>query len=411
MAGGLPTTLQVVANEGAVMSAAQDNTENSKPGEFEAQLGEPLEQVLDRQTWRQGDQLDQTYARLEAEVREGLDQEARISAEIVRRVLPLISHRTNAPKGAGRFKASLNEVKWLHSHLLFNGATVAADGTVVAHETMLLTIAQIGVCIVNYSGATNEFHKQLFRRDVRLNSGDVVGEMVALLEARQRRASLGYEDPRDELNQLMRRGVMAYAERGFLLDNAQGKWIMGHGSPVPRELLAVSSQTVLTNSLDVLRELVLGHQKFVYVPSEPREMLIRTLGNSLQPLEFLIVDTLYDQMDSWVQEGNYSREMGRRIRQFIEEVGRQIIRGVYRASAHSPACVFYAHIDHAQEAALLALADSVLQEHRGFPMLLELADTLCRVSFEPASFRNVVQQSYARAGQPFRYLSERETRR
>jgi hypothetical protein len=44
-------------------------------------------------------------------------------------------------------------------------------------------------------------------------------------------------------------------------------------------------------------------------------------------------------------------------------------------------------------------------------MLLDIADNLCRVNFEPASFRAIVQQSYAKAGQPFRYLTERETRR
>ena len=40
----------------------------------------------------------------------------------------------------------------------------------------------------------------------------------------------------------------------------------------------------------------------------------------------------------------------------------------------APPQLFYAHEDHADIAALVALADSVLQEQRGFPLLIDLAD-------------------------------------
>jgi len=161
----------------------------------------------------------------------------------------------------------------------------------------------------------------------------------------------------------------------------------------------------------LLQRLVLQHQKFIYVPSAPRERLVMTLGEALGPLEFLIIDTLYQQMAGWVDKAHYPITMSRKVRQFIDEVGPQVVRGVYRVSPHSPAQVFYAHVDHAQEAALIAMADSVLQEHRGFPMLLALADTLCHTSFEPESFRTIVQQTYAKAGHPFRYQIERDTRK
>ena len=81
---------------------------------------------------------------------------------------------------------------------------------------------------------------------------------------------------------------------------------MGHGTPVPCEMLTVSFQTMLGRSLDLMNELVLGHLKFVYVPSEPRELLIKTLGDSLGPLQFLIVDTLENQMRDWAKDAIYS---------------------------------------------------------------------------------------------------------
>ena len=58
----------------------------------------------------------------------------------------------------------------------------------------------------------------------------------------------------------------------------------------------------------------------------------------------------------------------------------------------------------------IALADSVLQEHRGFPLLIDLADAVCRGVFGRESIEGPVATAYAEAGAPWRYLSERETR-
>jgi hypothetical protein len=43
-------------------------------------------------------------------------------------------------------------------------------------------------------------------------------------------------------------------------------------------------------------------------------------------------------------------------------------------------------------------------------MLIDLADTVCRTTFGVDSFKSSVQMAYARAGTPFQYLGERETR-
>ena len=56
------------------------------------------------------------------------------------------------------------------------------------------------------------------------------------------------------------------------------------------------------------------------------------------------------------------------------------------------------------------MADSVLQPHRGFPMLIDLADLVCRTTFDGGSFVGLVHSAYAAAGAPVRYLGERETR-
>jgi hypothetical protein len=84
--------------------------------------------------------------------------------------------------------------------------------------------------------------------------------------------------------------------------------------------------------------------------------------------------------------------------------------GVFRLTHPRWLQLFYAHADHAHEAALFAMADSVMQEHRGFPMLVDLADTVCRSTFGTDSFTASTQLAYAETGEPFRYLTERRTR-
>lgn len=379
---------------------------------LEGHLGEALADILNLDNWQEGDDLSQVYDRLDREIRESVELEERVGRQIRQRVLPLIQSRKNAPPGAGLYRVSRKELEWVHHNVLFNGATVAADGTVSAHDTLLVTAAQIGICTVSYIGQSGEFRKQLFRKDLSINYDNPVEEMVALLEERQTRSAYDRDDPRDELNNMVKRGLMEFAERGLLLRVAQGKWMMGHGNPLPVEmLLGTSTLPLIESSLPLFYRMVEEHKKFVYVPSAPRERLILTLGNALLPLQFMVVDTLYEPMQNWISNARYTTDLGKRMRRLVEEIGPQIVRGVYRASESSPPCVFYAHVEHAQEAALIAMADSVLQEQRGFPMLLSLADALCRVSFEPEGFRQMVQQSYARAGQPFRYLTERETRR
>jgi hypothetical protein len=95
---------------------------------------------------------------------------------------------------------------------------------------------------------------------------------------------------------------------------------------------------------------------------------------------------------------------------FCNDVAPKIVVGLYRVWEGAPPYMFYAHKDYAEMAAHIAMADSMLQEHRGFPMLIDLADTVCSTTFGLDSFVASVQIAYTDAGQPFRYLGERETR-
>jgi hypothetical protein len=275
-------------------------------------------------------------------------------------------------------------------------------------------VAQIGVGLVSYSGDQGTWVHRLFRRDVRAHvPGGPAAEVMELLEARSRRSAFE-RDGHDSLSYLARRGLMTYAERAVLLQKSNARWRMGHGHPTPVELLTgAQTEAFLDASLKVLHELVLDQRRIVFVPSAVADRLWLTLGSALEPLEYAIIESLEERLVDLVESQTrrqYSMIPTKALA-FAREVGPSLVLGIYRASRWAPGQVFYAHADHAHEAALIAMADSLLHEHRGFPMLIDLADTVCSAHFGAASFAASIEASYAAAGAPYRYMHERDSRK
>lgn len=384
-----------------------------KSGDFEAAFGEPFSRTLDLDTWLPGDDLAAAFERVEQEVAAALAQENSRRKTIREQIFAWLRERSDTPH-AGVYRASRPDLERVHTGLLFNGGVEACDGTSVVHDTLPLTITQLGVCLVSYNGEQGSWVHRLFRRDLHARMPDPLEEVLAVLEQREKRGGLG-QDEDDELSDWARTGLMAYAERAVLREKSQAGWRMGHGHPVPRELLTglwARRVETLNISLDLLRWYVLEHKKFVFVPSAPHKRHWLTIGNALDPLEFAIVQTIKPEIDWLIGHRGYREENGTRraMQAFSEEAASQIVVGLYRVWEAAPAYLFYAHADYAHLAAHIVMADSILQEYRGFPMLIDLADTVCRTTFGADNFLSSVQMAYADAGQPFRYFGERETR-
>jgi len=376
---------------------------------FESAYGEPLEQTLDLETWGPGGDLAGLYERLEEEVRAAVRNEWTMRRTMRTKVLPQLRTRRAAPPGAGYYQASVSELERVHRALLFNGAVEACDGTSVMHDTLPATITQIGVCLVSYQGDQGSWAQRLYRRDLRNRSGDPFDDVMAVLD--ERLGSVVDGEERGQLNRLASRGIMAYAERAILAYKSSASWRIGHGNPVSVDLLTgLGSMQLLTSGMQVLWDLIVGHRKFLFVPSAPSDRFLVTIGHALHPLEFAVVDTAKQAMLTIVNGTAYGRTHRRQVEEFCDEVGEQLVRGVYRASSAAQPYLFYSHVDHVHEAALLAMADSVLQEHRGFPMLIDLADMICRTTFGNDIFTHAVQAAYVSAGAPYRFLPERQTR-
>jgi hypothetical protein len=391
--------------------------------DFRDSFGEDLRAVLDVGSWRTGWDLAQEYPRIEREVHEALAQEDDYQRRMRSDVFPKLFDSPSAPPGAGVYEADRNVLGVVHRGLLLNGGVEACDATVAVHDTLPLTVYQVGVSLVSYRGDRGTWHQRLFRRDLRQRGGDPVEEALQVLERRARREALNHTTQADQLGALARKAIMDYAERAILLRRSEAVWRLGHGNPVTYELLTGAGiLELMVAATGVLRELIEGHRKFVFVASEPRERLLLSVGQALRPLEYAIVSTLEERQRDWLHQLRFKVDGAAElswdgeplappawIPRFLERVASQVVVGLYRASLTAPAQLFYCHADHAHTAAHIVLADSLFQEHRGFPLLIDLAHHVCRSVFG-GSLHYMTEAAYAAAGAPWRYSSERTTR-
>jgi hypothetical protein len=377
--------------------------------EFERAFGEELSRTLDLNTWRAGSDLTEEYNRIETEVRRAVLQENSLQERIRSVVFPKLKTREKAPKNAGVHPARMTELQVIHRGLLFNGGVEACDGSLRAHRTLPLTMYQIGVSLVSYQGNQATFCQRLFRRELRQNTGDPVEDTLRVLEGRA--ATNRDERPGD----LVQKTLLDYAERAILLRRSQAVWRMGHGNPVTYELLTGGGNLELMEAcINLSRELIEGHRKFVFVASEPRDLDLLTIGHALRPYEFAIVTTLADRIQHWLHQLRFagdSRKLSWNgeampssewIPRFIRTVASKVIVGLFRASPIAPAHLFYGHIDHADIAAHIAIADSMLHEQRGSPLLLDLARHVGDIVFGN-TLEALAESAYAAAGTPWRY--------
>lgn len=388
-------------------------------------FGETLLQALSPDTWLEGVEVVKEYARIEEEVARAVEVERSHETEMRRRVFPQLPKSPGAPAQAGHYAdVTLAEVAEVHRDLLFNGRVEACDGTVQVHDSLPLTVYQIGVCLVSYRGNSGSWSTRLFRRDLREERSDPVGDMLEVLERRGKRAGLNQPDRRDGLSELAQRAVMSYAEVRTLTRDATALWRMGHGSPAPYQLLAgAGNPDVMIESVKVLRDLIDGHRRFVFVASESGDRDLLMMGQALRPLEYLIVATLDERIGEFVDGLQFSSKVtvpdewdGTRltpekwVMRFRDDIASQVLVGVYRASLFAPPQVFYCHRDHHEVAARIALADSVLLPDRGFPMLIDLTDRACKSVYGGGNLRELAAAAYAKAGAGLRYGSERQNR-
>lgn len=119
---------------------------------FRDSFRESLAAVLDLRSWQTGRDPDEEYRRLEAEVRQAVESETASQTDVREKIHPLLASARSDLPGAGVFAVDPAEILAVQRGLLFNGLVEACDGTRQVHDSLALTIHQIGVSLVSYRG-------------------------------------------------------------------------------------------------------------------------------------------------------------------------------------------------------------------------------------------------------------------
>lgn len=374
--------------------------------EFDAAYGEPFARTLDLSTWGPGEDLPAGVGRLEREVTAALAREDGYRAALRARVFPHLAEFPYAPETAGVYRALPARLEQIHRGLLFNRGVEAVSGLSMVHDTLPLSITQLGVCLVSYNGRQNSWAHRLYRRDLRQESGDLLDELITLLERREK-SSRG-RGAQSALSELARRGILAWAERAILLRESSAAWRLGRGSALPFELLSglwASSAINLRIGLDLIAE-YMDFGRFVFVSRNTRQRHFLMIGQALNGGEYAILRSMQLDVETLIARGHYRDESGVRpaMQEMCATVAPRLVVGVLRASSSAPPHLFYAHANYAHMAAHVAMADAQMQEYSGFPMLLELANHVCRATFGVDSLTPQVHTAYATSSEPLRYL-------
>lgn len=406
------------------VSAPQTEQQAGQDTELDESLARQFAAALDLSTWTSGEHLGGLSARLEREV----EIAAKYESEMGPKVLALLrDHLPAAPDRSaesGIYDLSPDIVEAACRNVLFNGNVEACDGTRIVVHTLPVTVVQIGICLTSYVGTGDggSIVQRLYRHDITRRSDDAEAQVRDFISQRARRSRRSWNELGDDgqpmsLSDMLCRALMIYGERAMLADRSDRPWRLGHGSPMPHEMLVGAGREELTwASLDTLRRLLEGHKKFIFVPTEISDQAVRTIANALRPLQYVVLRNTRDIIEGYIRDSSYERPHYRAkgiyqaLRSFQADVGPKVLLCVFRVSNFSPGGIFYAHEDFVHQAAQIIMADSALQEHRGFPNLIDIADRTCKGMFDAGYVSAQVHAVLARSGSPFQYFHERSTR-
>jgi len=329
-----------------------------------------------------------TYA---AEVGEDIQREEALRQEIRSSIL-------EQKFEVRRFEPLLKEAE----KLLFSGGVVGIDGTVSKYRMLSGLRCQIGIVAVNY--ANEKVRQSYFISEACLQTAteDVV-EALRRREARNR-----------VISDMVIRALLLYREREVAMRHEyRDAFRMLHGPLLPFELMTgLGRLRALEATLTILERGIEDPKCFSIISASSQDDYL-TLGMALEKGEYLVDPgyTLGDEVadnPDFMAEGKWRPSEFGRMREFLHRYASRILVGVIRVSERP--YVFHAHRESFDLAAAIIARDALLQREKGFPLLIDYADTLCSEYFPAGDFANLLIYKLAKEGHLLSQASERMMR-
>lgn len=297
-----------------------------------------------------------------------------------------------------RYEDRLQEAE----ELLFSGQVTGIDGTVATHQMLSGIRCQIGVVAVNY-------HNQQLRQSYYISEASFQNDSDDVLSILQKR-----EFKKRPISGLVIRALMLYREREVALrPEYAGAYKMLHGPLMPFELMTgLGRLRALYTTMNLLKRTV-ADPKIFSIVSTSRHSDYVTLGTALNPGEYMVDDKysfgdeVADNQD-FMALGRWREREFERMKEFLQRHAAKILIGVIRVGQRP--YVFHAHRDTFDLAAAIIARDALMQREKGFPLLIDYADTLCSEYFPAGDFTQLMRYQLARDGEFLLESNERDMR-
>ena len=328
-----------------------------------------------------------TYAK---ELEEDIKRERKIRNKIRENVLEKFDIR--------KFEKLLPEAE----ELLFHGGVVGVDGTLSKQRTLSGVRCQIGIVAVNY------FNEKI-RQSYFISEASLQTDYEDVIDVLKQR-----ESKNRVISDMVLRALMLYREREIATRSEfRDSYKMLHGPMLPFELMTgLGRLRALEATLGVLEKIIQDPKCFSIISSSTQEDYL-TLGMALQRGEYLVdmdysLGTEIASNEDFMEERKWRPTEFDRMKAFLKNYASKICIGVIKVSERP--YVFQAHRDNFDLAAAIIARDSLLQREKGFPLLIDYADSLCTEYFPAGDFISLLTYKLAKEGEFLAQMSERSMR-
>lgn len=341
-----------------------------------------FDQFLNSDQWVS---LSDHYSKFNSKLEQNLDTSS-ISKKIATIRKDLISE--NKIK-----KGNADLIKQLKKELIV-GNVVAIDGTCANYDLAIAGFqARIGIVAINYQNYKSGYTIYISEPYIPYDKETTESILSYAKEKKSGRAGLSASHVTS---------IMLYKERDFILDRKE-KYKMIQGDIFPYELRYGQGRLRgLSTCLSLGRKL-LQSKDIVATQTTTSDPMLRFIGLALNEGEYVELQDYYDELEVFLTGGDdYSRaahfnESDKdEFKRFIDDARNTFKIGLYKAYGSKRAYVFYAPKSNLETMVNLLFADASYQPIRGFPLLLDYADSICTRLLSAQDFNKQIEWKLAK---------------
>ncbi len=293
---------------------------------------------------------------------------------------------------------------------LLSGNVVAVDGTCANYD--LLTVgfqARIGVIAVNYKNNKTDY--TLYISEPFIPYEKETYEEIMQYAIKKKKGKVG-------ISSLHITAIMLFKERELVIKQPE-KYKMIQGDIFPYELKTGQGRLRGLNACLTLGRKILNTDNVVAAQTTSTDPAYRLIGNALEPGEYIEIHDYYEELSSFLLGDGDDFSVPARFNPsdkeafelFISDAKNKFSVGIFKGIKSNRPYVFYAPKKNLETMVSLLFADSSFQPTRGFPLLLDYADTICARLMSGQDFKKQVEAKLARKKILDFEINEKSTRR